>query len=80
MTYENIKSLVLLLLVLASGALTWSLWTYQPQLDFPDKKYVHEVSISDQEEPVDLIKPTRILFHIDEIHYGTTEKRHRRAY
>ncbi|MEK3888851.1 YycH family regulatory protein [Bacillus sp. FSL K6-3431] len=75
MTYENIKSLVLLLLVLASGALTWSLWTYQPQLDFPDKKYVHEVSISDQEEPVDLIKPTRILFHIDEIHYGTTEKK-----
>ncbi|CAM4197993.1 YycH family regulatory protein [Lederbergia lenta] len=73
MRYETIKSVVLLLLVVASAALTWSLWTYQPQLESSDKKNVHEVSISNQEEPDGLIKPNRVLFHLDNVHYGTVK-------
>ncbi|HEY4553273.1 MAG TPA: two-component system activity regulator YycH [Bacillaceae bacterium] len=72
MKYENVKSLVLFLLVAASGALTWTLWTYQPKYDvFPDK--YHEVSISNQQEPMNLIKPARILYHVDGVHYGTVD-------
>ena len=31
MKYENVKSLVLLVLVAISGVLTLSLWTYKPK-------------------------------------------------
>ncbi|MBS4207135.1 two-component system activity regulator YycH [Bacillus sp. FJAT-50079] len=71
MKYENVKSLVLFLLVAASGVLTWSLWTYQPKYDVVNNKYVHEVSVSEQRDATDLIKPIRVLFHIDDLHYGT---------
>lgn len=71
MKYENVKSIMLVVLVAVSCVLTWSLWAYKPKYEFIDKKYVHEVSISDQEEPANLIKPTRILFHLNGGHYGT---------
>ena len=71
MKYENIKSFVLVVLVAASGVLTWSLWTYQPKYEFNDERYVHEVSISDQEHAVNLLKPSRVLFHLHGKDYGT---------
>lgn len=71
MKYENAKSILLILLVIASVFLTWNLWTYQPKDDFNDTKNMHDVSISDQEEPIDLIKPMRFLYHVDDVHYGT---------
>jgi regulatory protein YycH of two-component signal transduction system YycFG len=71
MKYENVKSLVLLLLVAISGVLTLSLWTYKPKYEFRENRYVHEVSISEQENAVNLLKPSRVLFHLKEKHYGT---------
>ncbi|MBS4204309.1 YycH family regulatory protein [Lederbergia citrea] len=75
MNYEALKSIMLLLLVAASGILTWSLWTYQPKYEYDDKKYVHEISIADQVDAVSVIKPTRVLVHMDDSHFGTVNEK-----
>ena len=72
MKYENVKSLVLLVLVATSGVLTWSLVDISSRnIEFNENRYVHEVSISEQENAVNLLKPSRVLFHLNEKHYGT---------
>lgn len=73
MKYETIKSLILTVLVVTSVVLTWNLWTHQPKYEFIDKKIMHEVSISEPKEGTELIKPMRVLFHMDGQHYGTVE-------
>lgn len=75
MNYENIKSLLLTLLVLMSLVLTWSLWTYQPNHGVIEKsKFVQDVNIGIKKEPTSLILPERILFHKNNRHYGTVEE------
>ncbi len=76
MKYETVKSLILAVLVITSVVLTWNLWTYQPKYEFIDKKIMHEVSISDPKEATELIRPIRVLFHMNGQHYGTVEDRH----
>ena len=70
MKYENLKSIVLTLLVLTSGVLTWSIWTYQPKEE-KALVQVHKVTVSEQEDTVELIKPLRIIYHSEDAHYGT---------
>ncbi len=73
MTYENIKSIILALLVSSSVLLTWSIWTYQPNYEMMEKSNtVEKVAISSKKEIDQIIKPDRIIFHYDnDKHVGT---------
>lgn len=71
MRYENIKSVILIILVLVSILLTWNLWTYQPNYDMMEKSnYVKEVTVSEKQEVQKIVRPDQILFHIKGQHYG----------
>jgi regulatory protein YycH of two-component signal transduction system YycFG len=72
MTYENIKSVILTLLVFGSAFLTWNLWTYQPNYEtMENANYVQEVSIGEKREIKSIIKPDQMIFHYQDTHYGT---------
>jgi regulatory protein YycH of two-component signal transduction system YycFG len=73
MRYENIKSGILIILVLVSVLLTWNLWTYQPNYETMEKSNnVAEVTLSEKQEVQKIIKPDMVLFHLKGAHYGTT--------
>lgn len=74
MKYETLKSIVLFLLVILSVGLTWSLWTYQPKYEFLDPKNVHSIMIAEPKDIPELIKPNRILYHTDGVHYGSQNR------
>src|SRR5690606_3134133 len=73
MKYESIKTTILILLVLSSLVLTWSLWTYQPQYDHlgENDDLVAEVTTTITKDASEIISPTKILYHIDGQHFGT---------
>lgn len=74
MTFENIKTILLTILVFLSISLTWRIWTYQPHYDtMENPKMVPGVSISDQKEIKEIIKPDQIYYHINDAHYGTLQ-------
>lgn len=75
MRYETIKSVLLVFLVVTSGVLTWTLWTFQPTYELNDKKHVHEVSISDPKDIGDVIRPVKLLFHSRSGHYGIVDEK-----
>ena len=73
MKYENIKSTILSILVLTSLVLTWNLWTYQPNYErLENTSYVHEVTFGEEREIGDIVKPETVLYHLSDIHTGTT--------
>ncbi|MBI0578256.1 hypothetical protein IEC97_12870 [Neobacillus cucumis] len=73
MRYENIKSVILSLLVLISIVLTWNLWTYQPNYEtMKNTNTVAEVSLSEKQEVQKILRPDQILYHIGGHHYGTS--------
>lgn len=73
MKYESIKTVVLVILVLSSIILTWSLWTYQPQYKdlVGTDDLVEDVTTNNPKETSKIIKPIKILYHIDGQHFGT---------
>jgi regulatory protein YycH of two-component signal transduction system YycFG len=72
MKYENIKSIILTILVLLSIVLTWNLWTYQPNYDKLEKsKTLAEVTVSEKQEVQTIIRPDQVLFHLKNGHFGT---------
>ncbi|MDP4084648.1 MAG: two-component system activity regulator YycH [Bacillota bacterium] len=72
MRYENIKSILLIILVFVSVFLTWNLWTYQPNYETMEKsKNVAEVTLSEKQEVKKIIKPDMVIFHIKGEHHGT---------
>ncbi|MEQ2527887.1 hypothetical protein EKG37_22820 [Robertmurraya yapensis] len=74
MTYENIKSIILTILIVMSIYLTWSIWTYQPKNELmDDPSFVPSVEISESREINQVIKPVQIYYHHDNEHYGTTQ-------
>ncbi|WP_164525658.1 YycH family regulatory protein [Siminovitchia acidinfaciens] len=75
MRYETIKSVLLVFLVITSGVLTWNLWIFQPTYEFNDKKHVHEVSISDPKDIGDVIRPVKLLLHMNSNHYGIVDEK-----
>jgi regulatory protein YycH of two-component signal transduction system YycFG len=76
MNLETIKTVVLTILVFTSVYLTWSIWTYQPNLDpIEQSPYIQEVAISDKQELASVIKPSQILYHLDGKHYATTDEK-----
>lgn len=74
MKYENIKSIILIILVVTSAVLTWNLWTYQPNYEtMENSNYVQEVSLSEQKEMTNIVKPGTVLYHLKDGHYGTID-------
>jgi len=72
MRYENIKSGILIVLVMVSILLTWNLWTYQPNYEtMKSNDYVKEVSLSEKQEVQKIVRPDQLLYHFKGRHYGT---------
>ncbi|CAG9622906.1 YycH family regulatory protein [Sutcliffiella rhizosphaerae] len=77
MKYENVKSLILTILVLMSLWLTWNLWTYQPEREFVNNEgVISDVEISQKLERNQLVKPNLILYHYEEEHHGAMDSSH----
>lgn len=71
---EKVKSIILAILVLLSLALTWGLWTFQPQYDFGQKaNNLQTVAIGEKRQFNEVIKPTQFIYHQDNLHYGVTD-------
>ncbi|HEY4551465.1 MAG TPA: two-component system activity regulator YycH [Bacillus sp. (in: firmicutes)] len=74
MKYENIKSVILTLLVGISLLVTWNLWTYQPSYkELENADTVQEVSLSSKKEIKDIVKPDQVIFHKGNKYFGTSE-------
>jgi regulatory protein YycH of two-component signal transduction system YycFG len=64
MKYEQIKSIILTLLVVSSVFLTWSLWTYQPNLEpIEENDITEDIVISSTQEISDTVLPYKLLYH-----------------
>ena len=75
MKYEQIKSIILTLLVVSSVFLTWNLWTYQPYLEpIGESNITEDVIINAQKEMHDIILPFKLLYHRNDRTYGTQRK------
>ena len=62
--YENIKSVILTILVGISFLVTWNLWTYQPSYEeLENADTVQEVSFSSKKDIKDIVKPDQVIFH-----------------
>ncbi|NSL52384.1 YycH family regulatory protein [Calidifontibacillus erzurumensis] len=71
MNFERTKSVVLLLLVLLSLALTWGLWTFQPQYDFGKRaNKAQVVTIGEKRQFNEVITPIQFIYHHGGYHYG----------
>ncbi|WP_280771242.1 YycH family regulatory protein [Salipaludibacillus daqingensis] len=69
MIIENIKTAILWVLILSSIALTWLIWTYQPdyaELQEAGEGYVEIEEIGDTQNLSQVIHPTKVLIHNDE--------------
>jgi regulatory protein YycH of two-component signal transduction system YycFG len=73
MTYEDIKSIILAVLVAGSILLTWSLWTYQPTSEqLGEDSTVQEVELEAKKDVDEILQPEMVLFHYgDNLHFGT---------
>ena len=74
MNYETIKSLILTFLVLLSLILTWNLWTYQPDDEYINSdRVISDVEIREKKEIDQIVKPSHILFHFEDVHHGNVD-------
>ncbi|WP_041086318.1 YycH family regulatory protein [Jeotgalibacillus soli] len=71
MNIELFKSILLALLVVLSGVLTWNVWSYQPDYVIIERTETVDISIAAEKDIQDLVKPNRILVHNGEEVYGT---------
>ncbi|WP_172370291.1 YycH family regulatory protein [Sporosarcina jiandibaonis] len=70
---ETIKSIVLFLLIALSITLTFSIWTYTPNLQTIDQKPTVDISISNRATIEKVIKPYKSIFRIQDSLTGTTD-------
>ncbi|WP_071461044.1 YycH family regulatory protein [Bacillus massilinigeriensis] len=74
MTYENIKTGILTILVVLSGIMTWSIWTYQPTYEtLKNGTTDEEVAFSSKRELKKIVRPHILMVHTGGKHYGTTD-------
>ncbi|MFJ5624489.1 YycH family regulatory protein [Peribacillus loiseleuriae] len=73
MSFERMKSIVLLILVFMSAYLTWQIWTYQPTLKRTDQSEYFKVE-SDTKSIADVVKPKNVLFHVGERHFQINDE------
>ncbi|TYR80283.1 hypothetical protein FZC66_14250 [Priestia megaterium] len=75
MRYENIKTIILFILVAISLVLTWNLWSYQPSYDvITDTQYLQEVEAGEKSNPEEHIRPTKVLYHKNNNHFLSHEE------
>ncbi len=70
---EIIKSIVLFLLIALSLFLTFSIWTYTPNLKTIDQKPTVDISISNRTTIDEVIKPYKSIFRFQDSLTGTTD-------
>lgn len=68
---EHIKSIILLFLVLLSIVLTFSIWTYTPNLQVIEETQVDQLVVGKQKKFQEIIKPYRILVREQDEWKGT---------
>lgn len=74
MNIENLKSILLTILVGVSFVLTWRLWTYYPNYNFiSTDKVVQEVSIGSKKEIGAIVEPKQIIYHKNNRNYISDE-------
>lgn len=72
MNYENVKSLVLTILVMLSLLMYYLLWTDQGNTaEDPNDNIVETEKIGSKQEVADIVRPDRIFQHVDGEIYGT---------
>ncbi|MBT2756496.1 hypothetical protein J7E71_11085 [Mesobacillus foraminis] len=72
MTYENIKTAILTILIVLGGVLTWNIWTFQPEYEIiENENTVNEVNIGSKREIKRIVKPHQVIFHTGGKDYGT---------
>lgn len=70
---EQIKSFVLFLLVILSLILTFSIWTYTPNYQPIEGSQVEQITVGEQKELHEVLKPYRILAHENDKLLGTIQ-------
>ncbi|MHA6260959.1 YycH family regulatory protein [Sporosarcina sp. CAU 1771] len=70
---EPVKSVILVLLIILSVTLTFSIWTYSPKYETIEESPTVDVSIAEKREIDKIIKPYKALFHFEEGLLGTFE-------
>lgn len=68
---EQVKSFVLLFLVLLSVVLTLVIWNYKPDYAFLEEAPVKEVTVGEEKQLKDILKPYRLLFSEGKTFKGT---------
>lgn len=71
MNFERAKSIILIILIVISSYLTWSIWTYEPEYEKIDQEYINIKS--DEQTMSDVIKPNSILIHRYNQHFQTSD-------
>lgn len=72
---EQIKSVILFVLVLLSITLTFSIWTYRPNYAPLEKTKSVDILVGKKLQLVDIIKPYRMVFHQDGMWLGTDQSK-----
>ncbi|WP_242221966.1 YycH family regulatory protein [Bacillus cereus group sp. BfR-BA-01380] len=72
MNIENLKSVLLINLVVISVFLTFNLWTYVPDSSkLQNAKYLQDNTEEDQKSLANVILPSLVLFHKENTHLGS---------
>jgi len=70
---ESVKSLILLLLVLLSVILSFSIWNFMPGYETIDKQPAVDIKISLQKRVDEVVKPHKLLFNFEDGIRGTED-------
>ncbi|WP_298831575.1 two-component system activity regulator YycH [uncultured Planococcus sp.] len=71
---EQIKSFALLLLILLSLALTFTIWTFTPTHETIEPSTTVDEPIAQTKNPEEVVRPVKLLFHTEDTVRGTTEQ------
>lgn len=63
--------MILVLLIILSVTLTFSIWTYSPKYEKIEQSPTVDISIAEKKEIGEIIKPYKALFHFEEGFQGT---------
>jgi regulatory protein YycH of two-component signal transduction system YycFG len=71
---EQIKTIVLFLLIFMSLALTFTIWTFTPTFPQIESTPATEVELGANKAVDEVVQPTKVLYHSDEEAKGTTNQ------
>lgn len=73
---EQVKSIILFLLIVLSFALTFTIWTFTPSFDPIESTPAVDVSIGEKRTVEQVVQPIKLLYHQKKKVTGTTDKKH----